>query len=121
MKELFDRWLDSRLTVPGMVACGIAAADAGEMCRCSDEGFTSGQMAQILRLLQTTPAIPDTDPAALKWRTWLFDNGKIRSAIRPDGWILAVAVRTNSDAAQILDPLTEEFLALKPAADAAKV
>lgn len=112
MKEILNHWLDARLSVPGMVACGLAAPDAGEICQSNDAIFTADQMAQIIRLLQMTPAAPEVKTPALKWQTWVFDNGKIRSAIRPDGWLFAVAVRENSDAAQILDPLTEEFLSL---------
>jgi hypothetical protein len=126
MNEILNQWLDSRLSVPGMLACGVApanmldsgvgSADASGLCRSTDANFTVSQMAQILRLLQDTPTVPDTDASALKWRTWTFTNGKIRSAIRPDGLLFAAVVLANSDAAQILDPLTEEFLALKTAA-----
>ncbi len=45
----------------------------------------------------------------------VFANGKIGFAVRADGWVFGAAVRANSDAAQILDPLTEEFLTLKAA------
>ncbi|HEX3624532.1 MAG TPA: hypothetical protein VH280_03810 [Verrucomicrobiae bacterium] len=123
MNDILNQWLDSRLSVPGMLACGIASANmldsgvgtdaAKGFCRSNDANFSVSQMAHILRLLQDTPTAPDTDISALKWRTWTFTNGKIRSVIRPDGWIFAAVVLANSDAAQILDPLTEEFLALR--------
>lgn len=123
MTETLNQWLESRFSVPGMLACGIASANmlqsgvgpanAGAFCRSTDANFSSDQLAQILRLLQDTPAAPDTDGSLLKWRTWVFSNGKIRSAIRSDGWVFAAVVLANSDAAQILDPLTEEFLSLK--------
>lgn len=125
MNELLNQWLDSRLSVPGMLACGVASANmldsgvgsasANGFCRSTDANFTVSQMAQILQMLQDTPTAPETEISALKWRTWVFTNGKIRSAIRPDGWLFAAVVLANSDAAQILDPLTEEFLALKAA------
>ncbi|HEV2331334.1 MAG TPA: hypothetical protein VGY56_21335 [Verrucomicrobiae bacterium] len=125
MNDLLNQWLDSRLSVPGMLACGVAPANmldsgvgsdnASGFCRSTDANFTVSQMAKVLQLLQDTPTAPDTDISALKWRTWTFTNGKIRSAIRPDGWLFAAVVLANSDAAQILDPLTEEFLALKAA------
>ncbi|MGH8022135.1 MAG: hypothetical protein ACRED1_01035 [Limisphaerales bacterium] len=126
MNEILNQWLDARLSVPGMLACGVASANmldsgvgtanADGFCRTTDANFTISQMNQVLRLLQATPTAPETQLSALKWRTWVFSNGKIRSAMRPDGWIFAAAVVANSDAAQILDPLTEEFLALKAAA-----
>ncbi|HTV40967.1 MAG TPA: hypothetical protein VMF08_10345 [Candidatus Sulfotelmatobacter sp.] len=125
MNEYFEQWLDARITVPGMLACGITsvnmldsgigAVDATAFCRSSDPGFSTHQMAQVLRLLQDTPFAPETEPSALKWRTWVFGNGKIRATIRPDGLLFAAAVLLNSNADQLLDPLTEEFLTLKTA------
>ena len=125
MNDLFNQWLDARFSVPGMVACGVATVNmlesgvgpayADAICRSADANFTVEQMAQVLRLLQATPTAPDTEPFALKWRTWVFANGRIRSAIRADGWLFAAVVIANSDAAQILDPLTEEFFSLRPA------
>ena len=123
MNEYFQQWLDARLSVPGMLACGItsvnmldsgvgiANADAG--CRSTDPSFGTGQMAQVLQLLQDTPTAPETQSSALKWRTWVFANGKIRTAIHPDGLLFAAVVLANSTADQLLDPLTEEFLSLK--------
>jgi hypothetical protein len=116
MNELFEQWLDARLSVPGMVACGVTAPGMTGACRSTDASFSGEQMAQMLGLLYGTQPLPGTD-AAVRWQTWVFTNGRIRSAIRPDGWIFVAAVRANSDAALILDPLTEEFLGLKPAGD----
>ena len=125
MNDLFIQWLDARLSVPGMLACGVASPDMLEggvgannpdgFCRSNDANFSVSQMSRVLRLLETTPTAPDTGSSTLKWRTWAFANGKIRSTIRPDGWRFAAVVLANSDAAQILDPLTEEFLNLKTA------
>jgi hypothetical protein len=115
MNELFKQWLDARYSVPGMIACGVAASDADNACRSVDTNFSPEQMGQIVRLLQSTAPVPGVEPNAVRWHTWVFANGKIRSVTRPDGCIFVAAVRTNSDAAQILDPLTEEFLALNPA------
>jgi hypothetical protein len=125
MNNLLNQWLDARLSVPGLLAFGVAPAnmlasgvgpaDSNGFCRSTDSNFSVSQMAQVLQLLQDTPTAPDTEASALKWRTWIFANGKIRSAVRPDGWLFAAVVLANSEAAQILDPLTEEFLSLKAA------
>jgi hypothetical protein len=126
MNELLIQWLDARVSVPGMLACGVASANmldsgvgpgsADGFCRSTDANFTASQMSQVLRILQNTPTAPDTEISALRWRTWIFTNGKIRAAFRPDGWLFAAVVVANSDAAQILDPLTEEFLLLQATA-----
>ncbi|HTR40990.1 MAG TPA: hypothetical protein VMH87_05190 [Pseudomonadales bacterium] len=116
MNELLQQWLDARLLVPGMIACGVATHETTGACRSADANFPPDIMTQILKLLQTAGAVPGADASTVRWHTWIYTNGKIRCATRPDGWTFAAAVRANSDAAQILDPLTEEFLALKEGA-----
>jgi hypothetical protein len=126
MNEYFHQWLDARVTVPGMLACGIASVNmldsgigldnANAGCRSADPGFSPDQMAQVIRLLQDTPTAPETESSGLKWRTWVFANGKIRTALRPDGLLFAAAVLLNSNADQLIDPLTEEFLSLRATA-----
>jgi len=113
MNELLQAWLDARLSVPGMIACGVAPADAAPACRTADENCPIELMDQIIRTLQASAPVPGVETHAVRWHTWVFANGKIRAATRPDGWTFAAAVRANSDAAQILDPLTEEFLTLQ--------
>jgi hypothetical protein len=113
MSELFQQWLDARFSVPGMIACAVAAPDATGSCRSTDANFSVEQMGEVVQLLQETPPLPGAKPEEIRWHTWVFTSGKIRAVKRPDGWLFAAAVRTNSDAAQILDPLSEEFIALK--------
>ena len=115
MNEYFTQWLDARLSVPGMLACGVGPANGDAVCRSTDPAFSAEKMAEILPLLPRTATAPETEAAALKWRTWVFANGKIRIATRPDGLSFAAVVLANSDADQILDPLTEEFLSVKVA------
>jgi hypothetical protein len=116
MNELLQQWLDARLLVPGMIACGVATREAVGARRSADANFHPDIMAQVFALLQNAGAVPGAEPPEVRWHTWVFANGKIRCATRPDGWTFAAAVRANSDAAQILDPLTEEFLSLKEGA-----
>jgi hypothetical protein len=115
MNELFQQWLDGRLSVPGMIACGVASSEAAGACWSKDANFPAEKMGEILTVLQNTVPVPGAGQGGIRWHTWIFANGKIRYVLRPDGWIFAIAVRANSDAAQVLDPLTEEFLALDPA------
>ncbi len=114
MSKLFQQWLDARCSVPGMIACAVTAG-AISFSRSTDDSFPPEKMGEIVRLLQNGAALPGAEPSEVRWHTWVFANGRIRSVIRPDGWTFTAAVRANSDAAQILEPLTEEFLALKPA------
>jgi hypothetical protein len=113
MIELFQQWLESRLSVPGIIACGVVEDSAGGICRSADPNFPPERMGEIIRLMQDAAPLPAVPSSEVRWHTWVFTNGKIRLVIRPDGWVLGVAVRVNSDAALILEPLTEEFLTLK--------
>jgi hypothetical protein len=115
MNELFEQWLDARSSVPGMIACAVTT-NATDFCRSLDASFPAEQMKEIVRALRTGAPLPGVHSSEVRWHTWVFANGKIRSVIRPDGWTFITAVRVNSEAAQILDPLSEEFLALKPPA-----
>ncbi|HEY1660879.1 MAG TPA: hypothetical protein VGI03_00525 [Verrucomicrobiae bacterium] len=114
MSEFFQQWLDARCSVPGMIACAVTT-DAASFCRSTDANFPPEQMGEMVRLLKNGAPLPGAEAPEVRWHTWIFANGKIRSVVRPDGWTFTAAVRTNSDAAQILDPLSEEFLALKQA------
>lgn len=116
MNEFFFKWLDARLSVPGMIACCVAPLNDDGISRSADESLSATQMSQILNLVRSVREVPGAETDAVRWHTWIFANGKIRSVTRPDGWTFAAAVRANSDAAQILDPLAEEFIALKPVA-----
>lgn len=113
MSDFFQQWLDTRCSVPGIIACAVAA-DAPGYCRSTDASFPAERMAEMVRVLNSNASLPGVESSEVRWHTWIFANGKIRSVIRPDGWTFTAAVRANSEAAQILDPLTEEFLALKP-------
>ncbi|HEY3761476.1 MAG TPA: hypothetical protein VGN23_06985 [Verrucomicrobiae bacterium] len=113
MNEFFQQWLDARSSVPGMIACAVTGNDH-DACRSQDASFPAEQMREVVRALRTGAPLPGAHPSEVRWHTWAFANGKIRSVTRPDGWIFTTAVRANSEAAQILDPLSEEFLALKP-------
>jgi|SRR5580658_5047811 hypothetical protein len=113
MNELLQQWLDTRSSVPGMIACAVTT-HATDFCRSLDASLTDEQMKEIVRALRTGAPFPGAEPSEVRWHTWVFANGKIRSVIRPGGWTFIAAVRIKSEAAQILDPLSEEFLALKP-------
>jgi len=113
MNEFFQQWFDARSSVPGTIACAVTADGAG-FCRSLDPSFPDEQMKEIVSALRSGAPFPGAESSEVRWHTWVFANGKIRSVIRPHGWTFTTAVRVNSEAAQILDPLSEEFLALNP-------
>ena len=69
-------------------------------------------MENLLRQLEGARTLFANERPVPKWVTFGFEQGQIRFVVRPDGWQFAVMVRPETDAAQNLDALCEEFLGL---------
>ena len=70
-------------------------------------------MEEILDQYASLCAAGFFDLFAPQWCTWAFEQGQIRFAARPDGWLLGLVVRSESDALPELDLLCHEFLSLE--------
>jgi hypothetical protein len=113
MTEIFQSWLAKHVNAPGSLGAGIHLPDGACVCHSSDEHFPVEKIEKILQQLaaaQSQFSGPELTP---QWSTWVFDQGKVRCVLRPDGLLLGVAVRNDTDAAQNLDALSTEFLALQ--------
>ena len=97
---------------PGTLGGGILRPDGSRVCRSVDETFPGEKMERVLELLaQFQPELASAI-AAPRWSTWQFEQGKIRCVCRPDGWLLGLAVRTETDAANNLNKSSDDFLGL---------
>lgn len=95
-----------------MLGCGLRGPDGNFVCHSIDELCPSATIQRILESFGSPTAAVLAEPLAPSWSTWAFEHGQIRFVERPDGWRLALVIRTQSDAAPILDPLSMEFLSL---------
>lgn len=112
MNEALQQWFDACMTAPGMVGGGMRRPDGTSVCRSADETFPGEKMERVLEVLaQFQPHLADTI-AVPRWSTWQFEQGRIRCVARPDGWLLGLAVRPETEAANQLDQVSEAFLAL---------
>lgn len=113
MNERLQQWLVERINAPGTLGAGIRLPDGACVGHSLDEHFSTEKIGKVLQ--QLAVAQPPLAEAGLgsRWNTWVFDQGKIRCVLRPDGLLLGLAVRNDTDAAQNLDPLSTEFLALQ--------
>jgi hypothetical protein len=112
MNETLQKWLAERLTAPGTLGGGISLADGTCLCHSVDEQFPAEKIERVLQqLAQSQPPLADTSLAP-RWSTWLFEQGKVRCVVRPDGLLLGLAVRVDTDAARALNTLSDDFLAL---------
>lgn len=112
MNEVFIQWLSARAEVQGLLGCGIRAGETLCACHSNDQNCSADQMEKMLhRIADAQPWLFQDGPQP-RWSTWIFEQGQIRVVSRPDGLMLGLAVRVDTDAAQNLDQLSAEFLAL---------
>lgn len=112
MNEALKQWLAARAEVQGLLGCGVRAP--GNLCVCygHDQNCPPEKMEKMLVQIADAQPWLFQDGTLPRWTTWTFDHGQIRFVNRPDGLLLGLAVRVDTDAAQNLDQLSGEFLAL---------
>ena len=113
MNETLQAWIDACVGTPGTLGGGIRLPDGLVLSRSADESFPTERIERVLaHLAEFQPQLPAVIPAPLA-STWLFEQARIRCVVRPDGCLLGVAVRSETEAAAKLDQITEAFLALE--------
>ena len=113
MKDSALQWLTDRALPPGMLACGLRRPDGDVVCRSVEESCPVEKMGEILGEFAGLRASLFSEKLSPRWSTWAFERGQIRFVERPDGWLLGLVVRTESEALPSLDPLSQEFLTLQ--------
>jgi hypothetical protein len=113
MKNSPQEWLATRASPPGMLACGLRGPDGNFTCHSVENTCPATTLEKILGQFEDQRATLFSDQFAPRWTTWTFEQGLIRLVARPDGWLLGLIVRANSEAQPKLDPLSTEFLALE--------
>ena len=113
MNEIFQQWLAARSSAPGMLICGVRRPDGHCICQGDIRNFPAEQLEKILHLF-VDAGLPFPDGTGLHvWSKWIYDEAQICFVRRPDGSLLALVVRPETDAAQNLASLASEFLALE--------
>jgi len=113
MKDPAQQWLTDHASPAGMLACGLRQPDGKYVCRSVEESCPAAKMEKILGQYEGLRAAVFTEKLLPRWSTWAFEQGQIRFVERPDGWLLGLVVRAESDAVPRLDPLSREFLTLE--------
>lgn len=115
MNDLASKWIADRSALPGMIGCGVSEPGGNCLCQSANELICpSGKLEQIIHQIVGAKTRLAADGVSPLWQTWVFAHGKIRSATRPDGWIMVAVVNEEPAGAKTLDTLTTEFLALAP-------
>ena len=117
MNEIFEQWLAGRATAAGMLVCGVRQPDGRCLCQGAVRTFPPEQLEKILHVFAEAKLPFPEESGRQLWSKWIFDEGQICFVARPDGCLLAMVVRPETDAAQNLGNLAGEFLALAPQPD----
>jgi hypothetical protein len=109
MKAAAQQWLVDRASPPGMLACGLRRPDGKYVCRSVEETCPAAKVERILGQFEGVRALLSAEKLSPRWSTWAFEQGQIRFVERPDGWLLGLIVRVDSDALYGLEFLSLEL------------
>ncbi len=113
MNDLLKKWLKDRANATGTLGAGVYLPDGSSVCRSSDDQFSDEKIQKVLQqLMQSQPQFSEAGLTP-RWSTWVFEQGKLRCVVRPDGLLFALVVRSDTDAALNLNQLSTDFLALE--------
>lgn len=115
MIESFPQWLKDQVPTHGTLVWGVRGPNGKSFCLGFEAEYPAAKMEKILGQYDSLRGASFLDNLAPRWSTWMFERGQIRFVERSDGWLLAVMVRTRSEAAVRLNIVSEEFLALQVA------
>ncbi|HLZ55063.1 MAG TPA: hypothetical protein VKS19_11335 [Verrucomicrobiae bacterium] len=114
MSNASQEWLAPGTTVPGLLACGLRLPDATCLSYSFDEMYPREHWEQILQQLAEAMALLAGHGLAPRRLTWTFEQGQIFLIPRADGALLAMVTQPNTEAAENVEQLAEEFFSLNP-------
>jgi hypothetical protein len=104
----------SGTTVPGLLGCGLRLPDATCVSYSFDKTCPRKRVEDILEQLAETITLLAGHGLAPGRLTWTFEQGQIFLIPRTDGALLALATQLNTEAAENVEQLAEEFFSLTP-------
>jgi len=112
MNNVINQWFASCALAPGILGCGVRGPDGTCVSQSFHDSIPRDRLEKALQNLGDSFVSLAAHGLAPRWLTWTFERGQLRVARRPDGVLLGLVIQPNSPAAENLDRLTEEFLAL---------
>src|SRR5579859_4376147 len=98
MSKASQEWLTDRASPPGMLACGMRGPDGKFFSHSLEEICTKGNVERMLRQFESLRSNLFSEQLSPSWTTWAFERGQIRFVSRPDGWLLGLCIRPDSEA-----------------------
>jgi hypothetical protein len=98
----------------GMLGCGMRLPDATCLSYSFNELYPREHLERILHQLAETMTLLAGHGLTPHRLVWTFEQGQIFAIVRSDGALLALAIQPNTEAAENVDQLAEEFFSLAP-------
>ncbi len=112
MNDTLQEWLATGAIASGMLGCGMRLPDTTCLSYSFNELCPRECLDQVLHQLAETTAFLAGHGLAPRRLTWTFEQGQIFLFPRPDGALLVLATQPNTEAAENVDALAEEFFSL---------
>lgn len=108
----FQAWLEKTANYSGVLACGVRQTNQTTHVRTYHETFAEARLVELMqKLTETAFNLRQSQLGGGRLR-WVFENGRIHTARRPDGTIAMLATNNDPSAGPAVDELLAEFLAL---------
>ena len=112
MNNVSQQQLVTSAVVPGMLGCGMRLPDATCLSYSFNELYPREHLERILHQLAGTMTLLAGHGLAPHRLVWTFEQGQIFVIVRSGGALLAFAFQPNTEAAENVDQLAEEFFPL---------
>jgi hypothetical protein len=114
MNDTLQERLVTGAIASGMLGCGMRLPDSTCLSYSFDDLCPREHLDRILHQLAEMMALLARHGLAPQRLAWTFEQGQFFVIPRSDGALLAVATRPNTEAAENVDQLAEEFFSLYP-------
>jgi hypothetical protein len=113
----FDAWLEKTAKYPGVFAGGVRLANRTSGVRSYHESFAEGRVGELLQCVTEVAFHLRNSQLGGGRLRWVFENGQLHSARRPDGTIAVLLTNKDANVAAAVEELFTDFLSDNAAAN----
>jgi hypothetical protein len=108
----FQAWLDKTAHYSGVLACGVRLANQSFLAKSYHESFPEARLGELLQCVSEMAYTLRNSRLGSARLRWVFENGQVHSARRPDGVLAVLAGSKDVNAAASIEELIADFLAV---------
>ncbi|HEY3852772.1 MAG TPA: hypothetical protein VGO67_00095 [Verrucomicrobiae bacterium] len=106
----FQDWLEKTVNYSGVFACGVRLSNKSSSVRSYHESYPEARIGDLLQTItEVAFTLRNSQLGSARLR-WVFENGQIHSARRPDGSIAVLATSKTPEAEPSVEELFTDFL-----------